>query len=97
MKRLLVETEIFKLFVSRIQKCAARCFVNAAALHAHKSVLHDIFNSDAVCCSKLVCFLEKLCRAVVLDSVNCNRNTLFKFNFNICGFVGCLFGGNHEF
>ena len=45
---LLIQTKHFQLLVRKIQNRAARCFVYAAALHAHKAVFYNINDAHAV-------------------------------------------------
>src|SRR6478609_2233862 len=64
----------------------ARCFVNAAALHAYKTVLADIDASDAIASGDLVQVLDRLERRSSL-TIQRNGHTLLKSDLHFFNFV----------
>ena len=78
-----VQAQVFQIIVAVVDNCASGVFINATGFHAYETVFNYIVDTYAVCTCKLICFFKKLNSAVVFYTVNSNRNTFFKFNFNI--------------
>ena len=96
MEGLLVERDGLEYVVSLVEDSSGGSLVYAAALHADETVLNYVEQSDSVLSAELVQLLNESYR-VALNSVNRDRNTLFKMNRHICGLVGSLFGRYAEF
>ena len=70
-----------------VQDRSAGGFVNAAALHAHQTVFHDIDNADAVLAAQLV-QLQYQRNRVHLFAVDRDGHALFKIDGNVFRLIG---------
>ena len=70
-----------------VKDCTARSFINAAGLHAHKTVLNNIRKADAVFPTQLIQLRNHIDRAQLI-AVERYRNSFFELKCN----VGCLVG-----
>ena len=94
-ERVSVQAQLFKLIVCVVKDCAARSLINAAALHADKSVLYDIRKAYAVLAAELVKRRYNF-HTVHFLAVDGGRLALFKMNRHIGGLVRGLLRGNAE-
>ena len=82
----LIQSQSFQHLMSLIEDGTAGRLIDAAALHAHKTVLHYIVQADAVAAADLV----ELCNdgsGLQLLAVQSHRHTLFKFQLHKLGLV----------
>jgi hypothetical protein len=75
-----------QILVGLVEDGAARGLVDAAALHAHQPVLHDVQQADAVFAAQLVELVDNLLGAHLL-AVDGRGHALFKLQLHIGGLV----------
>jgi len=90
-QRLAIEAQRLQLAVSGVEDGAAGCLVDAARLHAHQPVLHQVDAADAVLRPQSIQCLDDG-RRRQLHAVNRYRHALVEGDLDDLGFVRCALG-----
>ena len=95
MRAFLIQSDGLQNIDGLVQDGTAGGLIDAAALHAHQTVLHDIQQADAVLAAQLVQVLHQLHSAHLL-AVHGGGDALFKVDGHIGGNIGSLLGGDAQ-
>ena len=88
---LAVQNQLLQLLMRLVEDGSAGSLIDAAGLHAHNAVFHDIHDADAVLSAQLVEFADDIGNLHLL-SVDGGGGALFKGHGHIFRFVGSLLG-----
>ena len=88
-----IQRNHFQNLVSPIEDGAAGRLIDAAVLHAHQAVLHDVQKADAVVAAQLVELADDIAGLHRL-AVNGGRHTLDEIQGHVSGRVGSRGGGD---
>ena len=95
MRAFLIQSDGLQNIDSLVQDGTAGGLIDAAALHAHQTVLHDIQQADAVLAAQLVQVFHQLHSAHLL-AVHGGGDALFKVDGHIGGLIGSLLGADAQ-
>ena len=82
----------FQSTVCMVKNGSARSFINTAGFHTDETVFDDIDSSDSVSCTEFVQAAHDVCGGEFF-AVDCHRNTFFKGDDDIFGFISCFHEG----